>query len=363
MKTKIIYISGNEVFEMAEIRAAFDEVRAALNLDNDTILFGVPVDKESALNVPVTDITHDAVLDAAPASDDITAAPEIEDVPVPEKKVKRPSRRAAAAEKETTTVEVVSAVAVEEPENPAEPEIETTNIEDAPEMVAEDVAPVIPILSVLGAKAIEAEPVPIMDDAEPETIETPIVDEEVVAPVEIDAISEIAATPTIEAIETVSVTAIDEPAVIEAEPVDDIDSKITDNTPAVSAEKTLEQLLESMTPLREDIAEEFQTTDDTVEDADASKETVEENPEPAIIDIDDSDATLAKLADEFAKTQDSLPMPNSGSRGRIGKLKTIIPFKRKQEDTGLMSDLFGWAGVAANDDEVSLPSFFANAKK
>ena len=49
MKTKIIYISGNEVFEMSEIRAAFEEVRAALGLDDDTILFGVPVDADNAL--------------------------------------------------------------------------------------------------------------------------------------------------------------------------------------------------------------------------------------------------------------------------------------------------------------------------
>ena len=50
MKTKIIYISGNEVFAMAEIRAAFDSVRATLGLDKDTILFGVPVDCDSAID-------------------------------------------------------------------------------------------------------------------------------------------------------------------------------------------------------------------------------------------------------------------------------------------------------------------------
>ncbi len=44
MKTKIIYISGNEIFDMADIRAAFDEVRTALNLGGDTVLFGVPVE-------------------------------------------------------------------------------------------------------------------------------------------------------------------------------------------------------------------------------------------------------------------------------------------------------------------------------
>ena len=48
MKTKIIYISGNEIFDMRDIRAAFEEVRTALNLDKTTVLFGVPVDAEDA---------------------------------------------------------------------------------------------------------------------------------------------------------------------------------------------------------------------------------------------------------------------------------------------------------------------------
>ena len=63
MKTKIIYISGNEVFEMAQIRAAFDEVRSALGLDKDTILFGVPIDSDNALSVPET--TENAVATVA----------------------------------------------------------------------------------------------------------------------------------------------------------------------------------------------------------------------------------------------------------------------------------------------------------
>ena len=48
MKTKIIYISGSEIFDMADIRSAFEEVRGALNLDKDTVLFGVPVDADDA---------------------------------------------------------------------------------------------------------------------------------------------------------------------------------------------------------------------------------------------------------------------------------------------------------------------------
>ena len=57
MKTKIIYISGNEVFDMAEIRAAFEEVRCALGLDDDTVLFGVPVDKDNAIETGVETAT------------------------------------------------------------------------------------------------------------------------------------------------------------------------------------------------------------------------------------------------------------------------------------------------------------------
>ena len=34
MKTKIIYISGGELFEMAQIRAAFEEVKSTLGLVN-----------------------------------------------------------------------------------------------------------------------------------------------------------------------------------------------------------------------------------------------------------------------------------------------------------------------------------------
>ena len=71
MKTKIIYISGNEVFEMAEIRVAFDQVRAALGLDNDTILFGVPVDSDSAISDSV---------DTNPIESDVSVVSAVNDV-------------------------------------------------------------------------------------------------------------------------------------------------------------------------------------------------------------------------------------------------------------------------------------------
>ena len=49
MKTKIIYISGGEIFNMSDVRSALDCVRHELGLGPDTVLFGVPVDAEDAL--------------------------------------------------------------------------------------------------------------------------------------------------------------------------------------------------------------------------------------------------------------------------------------------------------------------------
>jgi hypothetical protein len=37
--------------------------------------------------------------------------------------------------------------------------------------------------------------------------------------------------------------------------------------------------------------------------------------------------------------------------------------KAKREDNSLMGDLFGWAGIAANDEDFSIPGFFTPAKK
>ena len=122
-----------------------------------------------------------------------------------------------------------------------------------------------------------------------------------------------------------------------------------------NVEKTLEQLLESMTPLCEDV-EPQEIVDDTpyVDDIDAEMATT----------IDDTDATLAQLASEFAETEDKIvDEPKTTSGGKIGKLKNILPFKKaKRDDGGLMGDLFGWAGIAANDDDFSIPGFFTKNK-
>lgn len=125
---------------------------------------------------------------------------------------------------------------------------------------------------------------------------------------------------------------------------------ITDDAPSAPIEKTLEQLLESMTPLREDMESESNIE---------TNEVPEQLPE-SDTNTDDSDATLEQLAAEFAENQDKIPdTPKNDNHSKIGKLKNILPFKKaKREDTGLMGDLFGWAGIAANDDDFSIPGFF-----
>ncbi len=260
MNTKIIYISGAEIFDMADVRAAFDEVRSALSLPADTILFGVPVDQESAIN------NQDTV---------------VEPIPEPEPVVKKPRARK-----------------VIEPESNPKSD-----------------APVIPILSVLSAKE---EPIPTK--------------------------------------------------------IEDI---VLDDTPiAVCAtEKTLEELLENMVPLKEDVEQPECEIEIESPFADALGNKIESDPlSPDGYSEASTDATLSKLAAEFADAQnvindDDVPPVAKALGGKparsssIGKLKNILPFKKAKNNEGsLMGDLFGWAGVAANDDDLGMPGFFATAK-
>ena len=176
-------------------------------------------------------------------------------------------------------------------------------------------APVVPILSVLGGGE-ESAPA-----AEPPVREV------------------VAETVTVETDE-----------MLEFDDIGDIDEMLQDDVPDAPHEKTLEELLETMTPLREDVQ--------------ADEEDVGETPEPVAADesLDDADATLASLATEFVDVQDKMPtFRKSPERGKISKLKSILPFKKKKsDDTGIMGDLFGWAGVAANDEDFSIPGFFTN---
>ena len=311
MKTKIIYISGSEVFDIADIRAAFDEVRNALSLGTDTVLFGVPVDNDDALAPgkpvetvpePIAAVSETIVKINEPVVDQ-------EEIEIPVEKPKKVTRRARA--------KVV-------PITPIEPETETE-----PEPVAEqpiDEKPSIPILSVLGAKS-KSEPSDVLPETEPdsEPIDPQAID---VAPVDIKP---------------------------DTQHVSISDMLADDTTPVENHEKTLEELLESMTPLGEDEKIPTQTV-----------ATIESEPEPEQLKNSDTDTdvTLELLAAEFAESADKIVAPaKPEARGKIGKLKNILPFKKaKRDDSGIMGDLFGWAGVA-NDEDFTIPGFFANATK
>ena len=318
MKTKIIYISGNEVFDMAEIRAAFEEVRCALGLDDDTILFGVPVDKDNAIETGVE--TAKSILNVNAESDE---SQEIINI------VEEPIENTEFIIDETTT-ETISESEITD----VSPEI-IDNEQNAPDDT------VIPILSVLSVK----------EDAEDTQEDHPVNEyenSEIVENVALDN-EEIDQEPTVSSIN------IDSDVVMPASNTDvspttvSIADMINDDAPEKPVEKTLEHLLESMTPLREDIAPDF-----------IDQDTITKDDSFDVIDGSDTDATLAQLASEFVQTEDIIETPQKNeSYGKIGKLKNILPFKKaKRDDGGLMGDLFGWAGIAANDDDFSIPGFF-----
>ena len=222
----------------------------------------------------------------------------------------------AAADSVDAPAPVVAPEPVAKPKKTAKAKKEKSVEKIIEEPIAEKpaAAPVVPILSVLGG------------------------DED--APVAETSVQEVVA-------ETVTVETDEMP---EFDDIGDIDEMLQDDAPDAPHEKTLEELLETMTPLREDVH--------------PDEEPVVETPEPVAVDesFDDADATLASLATEFVDVQDKVPtFKKSPERGKISKLKSILPFKKKKhEDTGIMGDLFGWAGVAANDEDFSIPGFFTN---
>lgn len=392
MKTKIIYISGNEIFDMADIRAAFDEVRTALNLGGDTVLFGVPVDTDDAgfgaINIPAASTTTamaDIPTEIEPAD---TAVSEITPTEIPQntseqpiiEKPKRTPRRTRARMTETATDDVATAPAVTDNTiDMSDVEIQATADDITPAPVIDetpaadddvtdttaDATPVIPILSVLAGGAQSGAMAAPTADTEPDTgtIDTTAAaatndddstdDAEINdEPIADDDINADMPTPCTTQIESETIVTITEKVTIE--------DMLTDEAPAPAVEKTLEQLLEKMTPLREDHVDTMDAAPIPEYEPTAADEPV---AEPDVPQISDTDATLAQLASEFAENEDKIvPMPRAENHGKIGKLKNILPFKKaKRDDAGLMGDLFGWAGIAANDDEFSIPGFFTNA--
>lgn len=302
MKTKIIYISGNEIFDVADIRAAFEEVRNALGFGMDTVLFGVPVDADDAgIQLKETPKTEVIVNESEQI---ITITEEIIEEELPKKKTPRKSK----IENEPEEVVKSEAAEVEQP-------IEKNITEEK----------IIPILSVLSSKK-EPE-IQIEEKSEiPEVPEYQPVEEPQIIIHETDIISQVA--------EDMITT---ETVIMEEIMVDDI--------PVAQQHKTLEQLFERIAPLREDLnTEEFIAVEQPTEELNL-------------------DVTLEKLATEFAEKQDNINVNSKiETSGKIGKLKNILPFKKaKREEPSLMGDLFGWAGIAANDEEFSIPGFFTTS--
>lgn len=376
MKTKIIYISGNEVFDMADIRVAFEEVRRTLGLGRDTIMFGVPVDNDDALangaNATETDdctVSSAMVADDNIYNDDNDIVPEINNNDTVVANIDNPqieqqntpddeitdivdtddnsdmvaqvidiNELATMASDKTadTITDQVADTEIPEPEMATpDTEISKTEGDDAP------ADQVIPILSVLAGKKAEV-PQPQVDDT--------VVDD--VPEMDVDVI---------ESEQVVTEMPSDDDVI--SDNTDEIKESLDDDVidtdaPVAPMEKTLEQLLESMTPLREDVIEEHQAQD-TTQDNPADIEEI------MVADTLDTDATLEKLAAEFAENRDKIQSaPKGEGHSKIGKLKNILPFKKaKRDDTGLMGDLFGWAGVAANDDDFAMPGFFTGTTK
>ncbi|MDR2413027.1 MAG: hypothetical protein LBD50_02330 [Rickettsiales bacterium] len=262
MKTKIIYISGNETFDIADVRAAFEEVRSALNLAPDTVMFGVPVDSDDA--------GFSKARDAEIMKKTESATPPAEETAEPKPKRKNRAKQISTATQDENTAQK------NEPEKP------------------------IPILSVLSGNS---------DDAPKAAVEH----------IEVKTLS------------------------IDKVTIEDI---VIDEAPEEL--QTLEHLLEKVAPLREDFNAE-----------ESKKEDAAQIPEPDA----GADATLEQLAAEFMDKQDEIATGSDAkTAGKIGKLKNILPFKKaKREESGLMGDLFGWAGIAANDEEFSIPGFFTRS--
>ncbi len=331
MKTKIIYISGNEVFEMSEIRAAFDEVRSALGLDNDTVLFGVPVDSDNVLESSETIDTPQAK----------AVCETIEDEEIAVQVIETPQIHPQTVEEPTVCEEFVTETTDNAPE--------INDIADTTDTINQDTEEkFIPILSVLAVNQnTEPESDATADFTNTETHEEIIATEQATA-------TEESVTANSGQDDDINVNTVDDAAQV-IQNVEKISiGDMVDEAPVAHEEKTLEQLLEIMTPLREDIEHSTQNFLD------------DDTPETFDMDTNDTDATLAQLASEFAENEENIVTTSAKTepQGKIGKLKNILPFKKaKRDDGGLMGDLFGWAGIAANDDDFTMPGFFTGAKK
>ena len=350
MKTKIIYISGGEIFNMSDVRSAFETVRHELGLGMDTVLFGVPVDAEDALggkfeatqmtNTDTNAPRHDDDAQNNDALSDVDIAPVVP--VVQEEKPKRTKKKSTTKSLKSDAIPDTVAVVAESDEK-------------APNADKNNGDAVIPILSILA------------NDAAKDATETSDVLDKTDVDINIDMDIPVDVTPdddvyfqdenvaddTIDDVNVSDTSATHTEVSFDAADIDDEIQTIAPQTTTIldsdDDDNQLEKLLQSVQSLHED--------EKIIEDKVSDKNNA---------DFDETDATLEKLANEFAENQDKIVNTTKSSTrgGRIGKLKNILPFKKvKHNDSGLMGDLFGWAGVAANDDDFAIPEFFPTAAK
>ncbi len=339
MKNKIIYISGNDFFNASDVKNAFETVREKLNLDKDTLLFGVPLDCDDVSNGNFDDIKpvdEQNNIFVETKNDVQLQGAVIDEIPV--KKAKR-------------TKKTPEKIVIEEPDNKDQTEEK-----------------IIPITSILtGQRADiknnddntcknipETENIPEPDD-DLINLYDDVLDSKSATTDDVQFNQEVDAVPEyVDSVETtVVISETTDDTDNENEQIENIDDNdLTDlsDTPIVmQPETTLEQLLESVKSLNED----------TVPDEDVP---VAQDINNVDNDFENTDATLEQLANDYINNKDKIintTKNKNTTRGKIGSLKHILSFKsHKPEDPGLMGDLFRWAGVAANDDEFSIPEFF-----
>lgn len=301
MNTKIIYISGGANKSPAEIQSALDTVRAAMGYDADTLLFGVPLEDNTASS-DVNDVAAPVAVMPAPVADTVVDEPIADTV----------------AQETNPIAESESAAVISKPKR--------TRKKNATES---------PILSVISSA----------QETETNETETPQMDNITIADDSPNApISDNVKSPD-DIIITESITDI-----ITAD--DDGEDEI----------RSIEDIFAGIAPIAEDEPvditsplDENNNFNKTSADTVAKQITTDTTESPA-----DFDATLGELASEFLESD--APENAPAARGtKIGKLKNILPFKKKEKTGGsMLGDLFGWAGVAANDDDVdfAMPDFF-----
>ncbi|MCQ2599048.1 MAG: hypothetical protein MJ187_01570 [Alphaproteobacteria bacterium] len=370
MKTKIIYISGSEFFDMSDIRTAFEQVRTAASLPTDTVLFGIPVDSDDALatintnNIKISISNETNKMDENPQ----TNVPEITENTI----------TSDITDNDNNTISQNDQVSVTDTDTPKIPKksrrrIKTEsepvlNHKDTPHTVDEtditsisttDATPV-PILSVLAKHNNNTESVSQSDatdipDYKPtsgivsETSET------------IDDSNDVEQN-TIEQSQKNPISIDEEIVANEPDTTDQIENiadKIAENPPMEIT--TLEELLDGMEPLSEfhETKQSIVSWDESSTENTTTYQTTDATTE------DGTDMTLEKLAKDLLNSENQYSETPHESHSKIGKLKNILPFKKaKRDDSGIMGmgDLFGWAGVA-NDDDFTMPGFFTSTSK